>query len=394
MELREEAEHTTRKLDAEVELDPQRQAKAETYARTRRMWMLVELVVSLGLLLVFWLSGLSQALRDLWIDLGVSNPWALTAVYVLTLEIAGTLLFLPLGYWTGYVLPHRYDLSTQTLAGWLKDQAKILGLEILLGIPAIEVIYWLLRTQPNTWWMWGAGFMILLNTILGALAPVLLVPIFYKLEPLEDEALVDRIKDLAQRTGTKVAEVKTIDLSSRTTAANAMVMGLGSTKRIALGDTLYEDFSSDEIESVLAHELGHQIHHDLELGIAVQTVLTIAGFYLVHVILRWSVHRFGFDSIADLAALPFVAMVGMLGSLAIGPLINAYSRWRERMADRFALDVIESPTAFANAMIRLSNQNLAEADPPEWVVWLLYDHPPIKERIEMARRYSTARHQA
>lgn len=394
MELREEAEHTTRKLDAEVELDPQRQAKAETYARTRRMWMLVELVVSLGLLLVFWLSGLSQALRDLWIDLDVSNPWALTAVYVLTLEIAGTLLFLPLSYWTGYVLPHRYDLSTQTLAGWLKDQAKILGLEILLGIPAIEVIYWLLRTQPNTWWMWGAGFMILLNTILGALAPVLLVPIFYKLEPLEDEALVDRIKDLAQRTGTKVAEVKTIDLSSRTTAANAMVMGLGSTKRIALGDTLYEDFSSDEIESVLAHELGHQIHHDLELGIAVQTVLTIAGFYLVHVILRWSVRRFGFDSIADLAALPFVAMVGMLGSLAIGPLINAYSRWRERMADRFALDVIESPTAFANAMIRLSNQNLAEADPPEWVVWLLYDHPPIKERIEMARRYSTARHQA
>ncbi len=369
-----------------VSLDPERQEMAREYARIRRRWLLVDVVLTLVAILLFWLTGLSRTLRDVLIAAGVSNPWALTAIYILSLEVGATFLALPLSWWTGYVLPHRYDLSTQTLRGWLTDQAKILGLEIVLGIPAASMIYWLLRTRPDTWWIWGAAFMVALNTLLGTLAPVLLVPIFYKLEPLEDESLVRRIEELAHKTGTQIAEVNTIDLSARTTAANAMVMGLGATKRIALGDTLYEDYSTDEIEAILAHELGHQVHHDLELSILVQIVGTFAGFYLAHAALTWGVDRFGFESIADLAAIPLLALVGFLASLVTLPLLNAYSRWRERLADRYALNLIERPTAYARAMTRLSNQNLAEAEPPTWVVWLLYDHPPINERIRRAEQ--------
>ncbi|MGC9523070.1 MAG: M48 family metallopeptidase [Anaerolineae bacterium] len=367
-----------------VSLDPERQATAREYARIRRRWMLVEVILTLAAMLLFWLTGLSRALRDFWIAAGFTNPWALTAIYVLSLEVGATILALPLSWWTGYVLPHRYKLSTQTVRGWLTDQAKSLGLEIAVGVPAVSIIYWLLRTQPETWWIWGGGFMVALSTLLGTLAPILLVPIFYKLEPLEDEALVRRIKELAEKTGTRIAEVSTIDLSSRTTTANAMVMGLGATKRIALGDTLYEDYSTDEIEAILAHELGHQVHRDLELGILVQTVGTFAGFYLAHVVLKWGVDHFEFGGIADLAAIPLVALVGFLASLVTMPLLNAYSRWRERLADRYALSLIEKPTAFAHAMTRLSNQNLAEAEPPGWVVWLLYSHPPIQERVRRA----------
>lgn len=370
----------------DVTIDPERQEEAREYARVRRRWMLVELLLTLVLVLLFWLTGLSRDLRDFWLDLGITDPWGLTAVYALSIEVAATLLFLPLGWWTGFVLPHRYGLSTQTLGGWLGDQAKMLGFEIALGIPAIEVIYGLLRTQPDTWWIWGAAFMIFLSVVLGALAPVVLVPIFYKLKPLHDEVLIERIRKLAEKTGTRVAEVNTIDLSSRTTTANAMVMGLGAAKRIALGDTLYENYTPEEIEAILAHELGHQVYHDLELGIAMQVVTLVAGFYIAHITLQWGVERFGFEGIADLAAIPLVVLVGMIASLLTMPLLNAYSRWRERRADRYALDVIEQPRAFGSAMTKLSNQNLAEVTPPKWVVWLLYDHPPIHERLKMVEQ--------
>jgi STE24 endopeptidase len=380
----------TEHVGGDVTLDKERQEEAREYARIRRRWMLGEILFTLVLLLFFWLSGLSVWLRDTLIAQGLTNPWTLTAVYVLILELAATVIFLPLGYWTEFVLPHRYGLSTQTLGGWLADQGKVLGLEIVLGIPIVQVIYGLLRSRPDTWWIWGAALMLVISLIFGALGPVVLVPLFYKLKPLEDEALIARVEKLAKKTGTRVAEVNTIDLSSRTTAANAMVMGLGATKRIALGDTLYEEYSIDEIEAVLAHELAHQVHHDLELGIALNVVTTVGGFYLAHLTLRWGVDQFGFEGIADLAAIPLVILVATLASLLIMPLVKAFSRWRERMADRYALDVIDDPDAFANAMTRLSNQNLAEADPPKWVVWLLYDHPPIRERLELVRGRETA----
>jgi STE24 endopeptidase len=369
-----------------VALDPERQSKAREYARIRRKWTLVDVVLTLALILLFWLSGGSEILKEQLVTWGLTQPWLLTGAYFLILIVAGTLIFLPMSWWTGFVLPHRYDLSTQSLDAWLIDQAKGLGLEILLGVPVIEVIYALLRGQPDTWWIWGAAFVVLLGVVLGAAAPYIIVPLFYDLKPLDDEELVERVRSLARKTDTRIAEVNTIDLSRRTTAANAMVMGLGSTKRIALGDTLYEDYTIDEIASILAHELGHQVHHDLALGILVQSAFTFSSFYAAHLTLQWSVARFGFDGIADLAAVPLVALVGFVFSLITLPLVNAYSRWRERMADRFALNVIEEPQAFKTAMTRLSNQNLAEVDPPAWVVWLLYDHPPIRERLEMVDR--------
>jgi STE24 endopeptidase len=380
--------HTHNDGNGEVALDPERQARAKEYARIRRRWMLVEIILTAVLVVLFWVTGLSRTLKSFWLNLGFTHPWALTAVYLLSLEIAGTVLFLPLAWWTGFKLPHRYDLSTQTPGGWLTDQAKVLGLEILLGIPIAEVIYWLLRSRPDTWWIWGTGLVMILGVVMGTLAPVLIVPLFYNLDPLEDENLVARIKRLAQATDTRIADVYTIDLSARTTAANAMVMGLGKTKRIALGDTLYAEYSEAEIEAILAHELGHQVHHDLELGIAVQSISTVAAFYAAHVTLRWGVARFGFDGLADLAALPLVVLVGMLFSLLTLPLVNGYSRWRERLADRYALETIDNPSAFGTAMTRLSNQNLAEVEPPEWVVFLLYDHPPIGERLRMAEAYT------
>lgn len=371
----------------ELAPDKKRQEEAREYARINRRLMAVELVLALDLVVAFLVTGASQGFKQLLIDAGLTSPWLLVPVYIGLLYLSYTLFFLPLSWWRGYVLRHRYDLSTQSLESWWEDQLKMNGLSLALMLPVAEVIYWLLRSQPNSWWIWAAGLLVVLSVVMGYLLPVLFVPLFYELTPLEDEELAGRIERLAEETDTEVAGVYTIDLSSRTTAANALVMGMGQTKRIALGDTLYEDFTPDEIETILAHELAHQVRHDTEIGVVVQSVLLVASLYVAHRFLLWGIGYFGFEGPGDVAALPLLMLATALFSLLTMPLLNAYSRWRERSADRYALRVTGKAQAFERAMLRLANQNLAELEPPGWVVWLLYDHPPIMERVELARTY-------
>jgi STE24 endopeptidase len=368
-------------LPNSADWDPARQEQAKKYARVQRRLLALELLLSGLLVLIFLLTGLSIWLRDALISAGLQSPWLLVPVYLAIVGLVYAFLFLPLNRYSSYTLPHRYGLSTQTSRSWWADQLKSLTLGAVIGLPVAQVIYWLLRVQPQTWWLWASLFLVLFSVILGSLAPVLILPLFYKLIPLKDEDLLARIQRLAQRARTTVVGVYTIDLSRRTTAANAMVMGLGRTKRIALGDTLYGEFSHDEIETIIAHELGHQVHRDLELGIVIQSAFILVGMGLAHLFLQWGVDAFGFFGPGDIAALPLLILALALFGLVTMPLSNGYSRWRERLADRYAVQVTGNPQAFSDAMLRLADQNLAEADPPRWIVWLLYSHPPIKERV-------------
>ncbi len=376
-------------------LDPDRQSQAREYARIRRRLFLVDLVVGVAFLLAWWWSGLTFLVRD-----AVSGlpPWAGLAVYLLVFGVVYALLHFPLTWYSGFVLPHRYGLSTQPLRGWVIDEIKGMLLGGVLLLILLEAVYALLLAQPDWWWLWAGGVYLIFAVVLVNLAPVLIAPLFYRFVPLversddpeqraRDQALADRLMRLAERAGTRVRGVYAFNMSRTTTAANAALMGLGNTRRIVLGDTLLDHYSPEEIETVLAHELAHHVHGDMGKGLLFSTVLTLGGFYLAHVALRWGVERFGFRGIADLAAIPWFALV--LGGFALVtmPLQNAWSRWRERKADRYALEMTGLPAEFASAMTRLANQNLAEVEPPRWVVWLLYSHPPIGERLRMAERY-------
>jgi STE24 endopeptidase len=367
----------------DVTFSAERQRSARQLAQEHRRLMVIELLLSGVVVIGFLVSGASRWLRDVLWGAGFHQAGALVGAYVAVVYFVYTIITGPLSWWGGFVLPHRFGLSTQDFMGWFADELKSLLLGLVLGVPVAEIIYLLLRARPDTWWVWAAVFMIFFTVLLGHLAPVLITPLFYKLKPLEDPDLLARIKRLAEQTGTRIVGVYTINLSAKTTAANAMVMGLGTTKRIALGDTLYKDYSPQEIETIIAHELGHQVHHDLELGIVVQSALLMGGMYLAHLFLRGGVARFGFSGPGDVAALPLLLLAVGIFSIITMPLINGYSRWRERLADRFAVATTRNPMAFVRAMIRLANQNLAEADPPRWVVWLLYSHPPIKERVNI-----------
>lgn len=367
-------------------LDPERQEKAREYAAVRRRFMLLDLALGAGLLILWLVTGWSAALRD-WITTWTENRWLAVAAFG---GIFGGFFFLvdlPLAYYTGFVLPHRYDQSNQTLQGWITDLLKSTGLAVVLGGLLLEILYYLLQTAPETWWIWTGGVVVLFSAVLANLAPVLIFPLFYDFEPLGEkhQELEQSLLSLAEQAGTEVRGVYTFDISRRTKSANAGLTGLGSSQRIIVGDNLLEEFTNPEIETVLAHELGHQVHHDIVLGMAFQAVLNFGGLYLASLALRWGVEAFDFRGIADLAALPLFGLVLGAFGLVTMPLSNAYSRWRERMADRYALQATGKGEAYASALTRLANQNLAEVDPDRWVEVLLYSHPPLKKRIALAQ---------
>ena len=372
-----------------VILDPEKQEQAKEYARIRRRLMLGDLALG-GIYALLWLvTDWSIDLRNYLLGL-TTNDWFLVAGFFLVFGGIYFLIDLPLGYYSSYILPHRYGLSTQTFKGWIGDQVKGVLVGVGLGLLVIEIIYYVLRISPNLWWLWTGIILLLFNVILANLAPVLLMPLFYKFVPLEEEHadLVARLLNLAERAGTRVRGVYKFDMSRRTKAANAAITGLGNTRRIILGDTLIEEFTPDEIETVLAHELGHQVHRDIPIGILVESVITLGGLYLASLGLEWGVATLGYTGVSDIAALPLFALVMGAYGLVVMPLGNAFSRWREIRADEYALKMTGKGEAYASALTRLANQNLVEADPEPWVERLLYSHPALGKRIAMAENYN------
>ena len=372
-------------------LDPEKQKQAKEYARIRRRLWLVDNILSalyaLAWLFFSWASALRNWLTDNWSLF--TNPWLLVPAFVFVFGGIYSLISLPLGYYSGFVLPHRFGQSNQTLKDWIIDQLKGLAIGAPLGLILIELLYLSLRATGGLWWLWAAAGMLVFSVLLSNLAPILIMPLFNKYVPLGDEhkELAERLLALAKRANTKVRGVFKFDMSKRTKSANAALTGIGNTRRIVLGDTLINEFSTDEIETVLAHELGHHVNRDIPLLITFGAVSTTLSLYLASLALNWSTAYFGFSGPADIAAFPALSLIFGAYGLVTMPISNAVSRWREKMADDYALQATGKNEAFASAFTRLANQNLGEIDPEKWVVFMFYSHPPLGERIEKARNW-------
>jgi len=363
-------------------LDPIRQEQAKKYARTTHRLLFVQFVFSAVFWSVLLLCGLSEELRGLW----HLPALAAVAVQVLVLMVGYSAMLAPLTFYLGFVLPHRYGLSHQSLKSWLSDLAKAGMLSLVLGLGFIVVIYRLLEDFPETWWVFVAVLAILITLFLTMLVPIVIIPLFFRLKPLEDKDLAERLFNLAQRAGVKIKGISVINLSAKTSAGNAMLAGLGKTRRIILGDTVLDRYTADEVEVVTAHELGHHKHQDISRLFVVQCVLVVVGLYFTSLALHWATTRLDFAGISDVAAFPvFVLTLGGI-SLIAGPLTNAYSRHLETAADEYALSLTDNPGAFVDMMTKLTNQNLSDATPARWAEVLFHDHPPYLKRVASARR--------
>jgi len=369
-------------------IDPERQKQAKEYARIRRRLWLVDTIFSAVYALLWLFLGWAGALRD-WLMTSTQNQWLLVALFVAVFGGIYSIINLPLGYYSGFVLPHRFGQSNQTLKDWVIDQLKGLAVGAPLGLLLLELLYLALRVTGALWWLWAAIGMLVFTVLLSNLAPILIAPLFNKYVPLGDEhkELADRLLDLARRANTKVRGVFKYDMSKRTKAANAALTGVGNTRRIVIGDTLIDEFSTDEIETVLAHELGHHVHHDIPVLITLSTLSTTLSLFLASLALNWAIRYFGFTGPADVAAFPALGLIFGAYGLVTMPFENAVSRWRESMADDYALQATGKREAFASAFTRLANQNLGEVDPEKWVVFMFYSHPPLGERIAKANHW-------
>jgi STE24 endopeptidase len=248
-------------------------------------------------------------------------------------------------------------------------------------------VYFVIGRSPDAWWLPAGATFGALMVLLANLAPVLLLPLFYVVKPLDREALRLRLLSLAERAGTRVLGAYEWGLGEKTNKANAALAGIGPTRRILVSDTMLAQYSDEEIETVLAHELAHHVHGDIWKGLIFETGLILCGFYAASRILKASVGLLGLRGIAEVAGLPVLLLAAGAVSVVMLPAAHAMSRRYERRADRFALELTRNPSAFISAMRRLAAQNLAEENPSKVIQWLFYSHPPIADRIAAAEIY-------
>jgi STE24 endopeptidase len=361
--------------------------KSAKYHRLQRRASIVSFAWSAAFLVVLVATSGSLRLRE-GVTAVTGSPAGAIVLYVLALTLLHEIGAFPLAFYSGYLLEHRYGLSRQAPRAWLVDHLKggALALALIAGLASL--VYWTMRAYPEWWWLLAGFSFAALLVIIAQLAPVVLLPVFFRFRPLDAPALRERLERLAERAGARVMGVFRWELGKKTAKANAALAGIGRTRRIIIADTMLDQYSDDEIEVVLAHELAHHVYRDIWTGIACETVLTLVGFYAAHRVLEGLGPRAGLTSLADPAGVPLLLLAAGAVSVLLMPLALALSRSHERRADRFALELTRNPSAFTSAMRRLGAQNLAEERPSRVVQWLFYSHPPMNERLEAARRWA------
>lgn len=344
-------------------------------------------IVSFILILLFVWLGYSKDL-EFYLSRYFSNQYLLFLAFLFMVGLVGSIISLPINFYTGYYLEHKYNLSNQTFWKWILEGLKGLLVSLVIGVPILLTFYYILDTFNSLWWLPFAIIMFFISVVLAQIFPVIIFPIFYKITPIENEELKDRIKRLSMNAKLKVENVYRFDMSKNTKKANAAFTGLGKTKRIILGDTLLDNYSEDEIETVIAHELGHFKKKHIVKNIVIGTVSSFLTLYLIAFLYQNSLQWFGFNSITEIAALPLLALWSMLLGLIQSPLGNILSRKFEYEADEYAIEETRKPMAFTNTLEKLTDQNLGDREPHPFVEWFFYSHPSIKNRLNAIERFA------
>jgi Zn-dependent protease with chaperone function len=362
--------------------------EARDYNRARRWLEIGDLLVSFGFLIALLATGWTNVLSGLATRIGGDHYMLDLFLYVAFLSVISKVLGFGLDFYS-FRLEHRFSLSNQRLSSWIKDEIKGWVLGLVLATFLAEIVYALIRTSPQYWWIIAWLIFIGLFVFFAQIAPVALFPLFYKFAPLQNDELKERLVRLGERAGTRVRGVYEWKLSEKSKKANAALTGLGNTRRIILADTLLQNYSNDEIEAVLAHELGHHVHGHMVKMIVVQALVTLAGFWAANEVLRYAIDdQKMFQHLSDFANLPLLALVASGLSLLLMPALNAYSRFTERQADLYCWKCVANVTPYITAMEKLARQNLSESHPSRLVELLFHSHPPISKRIAAAEAWA------
>jgi len=362
-----------------------REALAKEYDAIHNRLFILQVLLVIALLSAFQFTGASATLANgLSARFGESLWYVVNAVYTIIAVFGFAACMFPLSYYSGHVLEHHYELSNETFGDWFADFTKSLLIDLVLATVLFSVVYALLRWMPNWWWLFATVFYILFAVVVSTLAPVVIMPLFHKFEPLQEGELTVAVRKMMEEAGIKVVGVFKWGLEAKTNTANAAFAGIGRTKRIVLGDTLLSGYSQEEILAILAHEVGHYKNRDTLRLMFTSSVLALVGFYVSHLCLTGLSGMLGFTAIYDIGAAPLFIFSLFVFSLISMPFANMHSRHREFAADAYAIDKMGTSDTLVSAFEKLADQNLSNKEPAAWAEILLHSHPSISRRIERA----------
>jgi STE24 endopeptidase len=334
-------------------------------------------IVVAGIMLIFgWARGVRSWLEKTvkWFPL-VAFGTSLFYIFV------SSILTFPFSYYVGFVRQHEFNLSTQTFAEWLNEQAIGFALGLVLGAIFLTILYLIVRAARNTWWIWGSAVTIAFAAGMSMLYPVFVAPLFNTYTPMEQGELRDSIIAMAQANGVPATDVMVYDRSRQTNSISANVSGFGPTTRISLADTLLERGSPEMVRAVMAHEIGHYVLGHNVSGLVFASIFFLFSFAFVHFVFRALAknERWGVRDISDPAGLPLVMILLAVAGLVTAPLQRNAVYYNEQQADMFGLNAAREPDGFAQAAMLLSEYRKMEPSPAE--EWFFYDHPSGWNRV-------------
>ena len=370
-------------IDIHPFLDKDKQAKAKTYENEKRKIGIIGSILSLVFILLFYFSGLSNHLAN--INLSFIYVFL---IYITIFQILSTMVGLPIGYYSSYIHEHKWEFSNYTNKTWFIDQLKSFTIGLILLPILLGLFFWVLWRFPETWWLVAATVTTLVSIVFVTLFPVVILPIFNKYDPIDDEKLTDQLSEILHKAGLNPSGFFRQDMSRQTKKENAFLAGMGKTRRVVIADNLLEHMSLSEIKSVIAHEVGHYRYSHLPKNIVIGTIQQLIIFYLLNIIMKILYPEFLTSNTNNLSLFPMFSLImSLLSSLLFGPINNMISRYFERQADITSLELYPNKESFQKAMAGLANRNLSNAYPEWWVKLLYYSHPPIGERLSFAENY-------
>ncbi|MBI2877297.1 MAG: M48 family metallopeptidase [Candidatus Tectomicrobia bacterium] len=365
-------------------------ALGKKYEREKYLFFFADLLLTFGILALLTFTGLSSWLFS-WADMiAGGRDWLARLLFLALVLVLLALVTFPLEIWEDYLHEHAYRLSDQSFQGWLWDQVKGWLVGFVLTLPLAYGLFFLIGRYPHGWWIPAGLAAFAFSVIFTYLSPVLIDPIFNTFKPVANQELKGRLVSLANHAGIRVKEVLEIDASRQTKKYNAYFAGLGPTKRIVIYDTFLRDGSIAEIESVLAHEIGHWQHGHLWKGILLSGVVSLGFFFLLARALEYAStsQLFPFYAPHDVAAFPFILLFAALLSFLSSPVASGISRHFERQADWTALILTRDTQTFLEVERKLALRNLSDIDPPPLIEWAFHSHPSTVHRMEMALEYA------
>ena len=368
--------------------EPSDQAR-DYYLLTNALWI-VGLAWGFAIPAFVLATGWSARMRT-WALARTRRRWLALFLYLALYAAIEFALTLPLAFYGGYVVEHRFGLSEQTVAKWATDALVSLLLGLGVGFVVVSGVYALLGRSPARWWLYSGLAAIPFIVLLFLVTPIWIDPLFNKVGPMKDRALEARIVALASRAGIDGARVFEVEKSVDTRKLNAYVNGFGETKRIVLWDTIVRRLAPRELLFVMGHEMGHFVLHHAWVLIASFSAIAMAALYaahrLAHGLIRRFGRRFGFDRLDDFASYPLIALVAGLVVVAVTPAFLAVSRTLERDADRFGLEITRDNEGCASAFVKMTTDNLAIPRPNPILHALRGSHPTVAERVEFCNTY-------